>query len=370
MKHSLQFLSRFLFCFFLLILSNSVWAENQHYVSHVNINLYPRKILKHHKDATISIGDLHGNAQKLLYFLISNNIVQSSGKDYKSFSKIYKKSPTEITPEDLVRFREIIDSLVINHDNKLMFLGDDLSDRGMNDYYTLYIFKKLDESKVNFKVVLSNHGNFFIRTYERPEQSFSINPYGEGQYEDVVRSMLNMGKFIERGLITQQSVIEILERNYFKHIVLPGVVVDKANSELTIYSHAPIDVSMLLSLGKDLHVVFMDDNFSHLVHGLDGINKKIQMWISKKEFTSHYNRLKDTHKLLHSPSYLEEVIWNRDYSILNRDYEPENKSYKVNYVHGHDSAPNVFDLDNEFGKGDDNDIGAYAIHVSTPISST
>ena len=121
---------------------------------------------------------------------------------------------------------------------------------------------------------------------------------------------------------------------------------------------------MLVSLANDLKVPFNDADLSGLKRSLDGINKQITQWIMSNTFSLHYNELNEEHKKLNTPSPLKQVLWNRDYTILERDAQPERKSYTVNYVHGHDSMPNVFNLDNLFGKGSDQYKGPYAIYVT------
>lgn len=337
---------------------------NELQISHVNLTKYPENITVQAPGVEVTIGDLHGNALKLLNFLIRNDIVKITKEDYKLFVNIYKTRPDELTVKDLTFFHAILDGAVINPQHKVRFLGDDLCDRGMNDYYTLHIYKKLDTAGVPFDVVLSNHGNFFISAYERPDQSFSFNPYGDGENESTVQSMLHLGRIIDRGIVEKQSILDIIQNHYLKHIVLPGYIINKQKNSITVYSHAPIDLVMLSELAKDLNTPFNDTNLNELARSLDNINRQIQQWILSNTFTEHYKELNEAHKKTNTASPLKEVLWNRDYTILKRDFEPKNKPYFVNYVHGHDSMPNVFDLDNLFGKGDENYKGAYAIHVT------
>lgn len=337
---------------------------NELQVSQVNLEQYPDQITVQDSGVEVTIGDLHGNSLKLLNFLIRNDVIKISKEDYKLFVKIYQKSPDDLSSKDLAFFQVILNSAEINPHHKIRFLGDDLCDRGMNDYYTLSIYQKLDTAGVPFDVVLSNHGNFFISAYERPEQSFSFNPYGEGENESTVQSMLHLGKIIDRGIVEKQHIVEIIQNHYLKHLVLPGYTLNKQKNEITLYSHAPIDIAMLSNLAKDLNLPFNDTNLFELSKSLDGINEHVKQWILSNTLTAHYNELNEAHKKANTLSPLKQVLWNRDYTILHRDYNPTNKSYTVNYVHGHDSLPNVFNLDNMFGKGSDHYKGPYAIHLT------
>lgn len=337
---------------------------NELQVSQVNLEQYPDQITVQDTGVEVTIGDLHGNSLKLLNFLIRNDVVKISREDYKLFVKIYQKSPDDLSKKDLAFFQIILNSADINPHHKIRFLGDDLCDRGMNDYYTLSIYQKLDAAGVPFDIVLSNHGNFFISAYERPKQSFSYNPYGEGDNESTVQSMLYLGKLIDRGIVEKQHILEIIQNHYLKHLVLPGYTVNKQKNEITLYSHAPVDIAILSELAKDLNLSFNDANLFELSQSLDGINGQIKQWILSNTLTAHYNELNEIHKKTSTANPLKQVLWNRDYTILHRDYKPINKSYAVNYVHGHDSLPNILNLDNMLGKGSDHYKGPYAIHLT------
>ncbi|WP_280524230.1 Dot/Icm T4SS effector Wip [Legionella quateirensis] len=337
---------------------------NELQINHVNLKKYPEHITVHEPGVEVTIGDLHGNALKLLNFLIRNDVVKITKEDYNLFVSIYEKSPDDLTVKDLAYFQVLLNAAKINSQHKIRFLGDDLCDRGMNDYYTLQLYKKLDMAGVPFDVVLSNHGNFFLSAYERPEQSFSFNPYGEGENESTVQSMLHLGRIIDRGIIERQDVLDIIQNHYLKHLVFPGYTHNKQKNELTVYSHAPIDLGILAELAKDLKTPYNDSNLAELTKGFDSINHQIHQWIMSRTFTVHYNQLNEDHKKSNTQSPIKQVLWNRDYTILHRDHEPTGKHFFVNYVHGHDSMPNVFNLDNLFGKGNDNYTGPYAIHVT------
>ncbi|HAT8917499.1 TPA: Dot/Icm T4SS effector WipC [Legionella pneumophila] len=351
-------------CFFSQSFAEQEKPYNELYVKQANLKQYPREINSYPPGVEITIGDLHGNALKLLYFLIRNDVIKIDKEDYKLFVNIYQKNPNELTTKDLSFFQIIVNSAEINTQHKIRFLGDDLCDRGMNDYYTLVIYKKLDQANVPFEVILSNHGNFFLTAYERPEQSFNYNPYGEGENESTVQSMLNMGRLIDRGLIDKQDILEMIQYHYLKHIVLPGYTHNKDKNELTIYTHAPIDLEIISALANDLQVPFKDSNLYELTKSLDAINSKIKQWILSNTFTRHYKELNEAHNQTNTPSPIKQILWNRDYSILDRHANPNNKPYGINYVHGHDSMPNVFDLDNLFGKGEDFYQGPYAVHIT------
>jgi hypothetical protein len=355
--------------FVLISLSQQAFTQdnkpyNELSVKQINLKSYPEETHHYSTNIEVTIGDLHGNALKLMNFLIRNDVLKLSKEDYKLFVSIYQKTPTELSKRDLDIFNVILNSAELNKQHKLRFLGDDLCDRGMNDYYTLRLYKAMDIAGVPFEIVLSNHNHFFISAYEKPEQSFLESPDGRGDNLHLFQSMLNMGRIIEKGLINKQEVLDIIQNNYLKHLALPGYTLNQDKNEITLYTHAPIDLAILASLAKDLNVPYNETSLHELGKSLDGINNQIKQWIIGNTLNAHYKELNELHKTSNTLSPLTQILWNRNYSILNRDEKPHSKAYTINYVHGHDSMPNVFDLDNLLGKSLSLFKGPYAIHIT------
>ncbi len=373
----MYFMLKLIFILFLVIHNVTIFGSeepsknndkpyHQHEITTADLNIYPQIINNNLPNNTeITIGDLHGNTQKLVYFLIKNNVVIISNNDYQDFIKIYKTPAELLSKEDIINFNKIINKFVFNTKYKLRFLGDDLADRGMNDYYTLKIFKALDEAFVKFEITPSNHNKFFLEAYERNQQSFDYNPYGPGRYENIVRSMLNLGKIISNNLIDKQEVLDIVKNNYLKHLVLPGITVNNKKNEITIYTHAPIDLNIIRNLAISLDLEYKDHDLAAITSSINAINSKIKSWIINRQLSSQYNELLNKHKIQNNPCPLEQILWNRNYSILNCVNHLENKPYTINYVHGHDSLPTMINLDNTFGKGDNNDKGSYAVYITS-----
>jgi hypothetical protein len=58
------------------------------------------------EDCQLTIGDLHGNGLKLMYFLVRQNVIDLDESDYLRFAEIYLKDVDGITKEDLKTFEE------------------------------------------------------------------------------------------------------------------------------------------------------------------------------------------------------------------------------------------------------------------------
>lgn len=356
---------RWIICFFFL--PGLLFATNDELglsINTVDLNTYPKAIKQSSQKSIATIGDLHGNALKLIYFLIQQHALVLSEASYEKLVAIYHKPVEQLTANDLQTFKHIINYAKTNHDTALRFLGDDVSDRGMNDYFTLLVFAKLDRTNVPFKVVISNHGLFFLRAYESAEQSFLKNPYGDARRASIVRSMLNLGRLIERGLVSQNEVIKLIETHYLPHLVLPDFEFDRRVGQITIFTHAPVDLRIIEALAFDLGLPFDKQNVTTLAESMEQMNQLIRSWVASKSFVKNYEHYVGLYQSFDKPSPLKQLLWNRNYTILNRGMPFKNAPYEVFYVHGHDSNAHVIDLDNLLGKSDGHDVGPYAIYTT------
>src|SRR3990167_9276316 len=115
----------------------------------VDIHSYPKieERLALQKGDELTIGDLHGNALKLTYFLIRHQILDVDEKNYRDLVKIYDKKPDDLTAKDLEKFNAILENSRVNPGmGTIRLIGDVLADRGSNDYFTLEILGKLQDT--------------------------------------------------------------------------------------------------------------------------------------------------------------------------------------------------------------------------------
>lgn len=166
----------------------------------VNIKEYPSTLQSPSDEMTL--GDLHGNALRLLHFLVSRGIVQISQEDYERFVNIYyeqsnakiweecerieqeatdrikgftalfhylEKQANHFNFSNIMQFFSILDNItVIDHSRLIRLIGDELADRGSSDLYTLLLLNKLckGETRVPLEILFSNHGAHAIYYYE------------------------------------------------------------------------------------------------------------------------------------------------------------------------------------------------------------
>jgi hypothetical protein len=309
----------------------------------VNIHAYP-KTTPVVEGSQITIGDLHGNALKFLFFLIKHEIVSCDEKQYTSFKEIYQKDTNDLTPEELSSMKTICEQLIVKNKHKICLLGDELADRGQNDYFMLLLFAKLHKESVPMDILLSNHGYTFIESLEKDQGFYSGNPWGDRVYG---RSIHQMQDLINAGMLDKEEIKEIAKTAYLPHLKLLSYTIDSIN-EITLYHHACIDEEVIAKITDTMVVDFNANTVKELSGTIDAINFSFQ----KKWVETHL-----VHKLpknlsgdtIPKSDPIAFLIFNRDYSILNYTQRP----YTVNRVHGHDSSglfvSGIYCLNNSLG---------------------
>ncbi len=340
---------------------NSLVQDNS-----VNLNEFPAldNLYKVDENAQLTLGDLHGNAKKLLYTLVRHDVVRNLKRDdYAQFVQLYNKNNNDISLEDLRWFDDFLDKIEINPQGTIRLIGDELADRGSNDYFTLRLLAKLAQN-TNLAILVSNHSLEFIRAYEKGTPYISENLlWGQAA------SMENLQTLINKGLVNKPDVEQIVSNLYLPKVKLLDYTIDEANQRLAIFSHAPIGIESIEYIAQKLGVTYKDDTLTELAQTIEDINTA---------FTNNYVNTKQIHTLFDNeqcigdPAYADpkiapflHLIWNRNHQ-LNR---PENyKGYKLKFIHGHDIKPStiahrIYNLDNVLGKGSAAQ-GPYHVHFT------
>lgn len=117
----------------------------------------------------VTIGDLHGNALKLIFVLIKEGVLDLPKDCYDYFVDIYNADPIN---KDKVNFfqQHILPYITLKPGaeiTKIRLIGDELADRGGNDYFTLKILQKLKQllPRNALEIIISNHGTGFLKYY-------------------------------------------------------------------------------------------------------------------------------------------------------------------------------------------------------------
>jgi len=341
-------------------------------IQSVNIYTYPKLVI-HAKQATqIVLGDLHANAIKLVYSLILHGVVEIAEDDYARLVEIYQCAVDELSDGDLSDFNMIINKMSVKTTthNSLLFLGDELADRGQNDWFILKILHRLHHAGIKFDILLSNHGFEFISAHERETPVFTIKQMNA----ELTASLMNLQKLIDYKLITRSSIDAMLAESYYPHLKLLAYSIDQ--QEINIFSHAPIDLDVIKNIAFQFQlddVEYHDETMFALANTIDDINQEFKQRVQDKcvnELVRGQTRAQREAGFLNDP--INFLIWNRNQRHLKRDLI--HQGYRVLYVHGHDSTAtkemNVLNLDNFLGKALVCHRGPYVVLTTTGCSFT
>lgn len=252
-----------------------------------DLDAYP--LLTPSKADEFTLGDLHGNALYLMYFLLKVGVLQIDQENYQTFAEIYHKPQDEINESDFEKFRQLIATATVVDDKKIRFLGDMLADRGKNDYFTLKILELLHKGGVDFNILLSNHGAEFLFHYE---QQGLDKPYVSNMGETFCASLTGLSNSIAKGHVSKAECDDLVKKVYRPRLVAldytrsrDDVAVDQ------LYSHAPVDLALCKRMATELDLVFHDATSSTRKASIDAINQKMSEIIQKGELHLYFQEV-------------------------------------------------------------------------------
>ena len=257
------------------------------------------------------------------------------------------------------QFHEFLEQLQVKDKNTaIRLIGDELADRGSNDYFTLKIFKLLHQQQVRLHIVLSNHGVEFIRAYEL--ESFQPVKAQNVIADTQKASLMGLKFFLDHHLISKSNLLALINTTYKSTLKLLDYTI--SHEGITLYTHAPVRFDTLAKIARRLGVVYLDQNKEALGLTIDKINTKFAEIVTKNEVHTLYhkgqiNQLSQMSADEINRFPLSYLIWNR----WDKDKETLNArpsvihGYTCHYVHGHDDyitpLPHIYNLDTVSGKG-------------------
>lgn len=221
------------------------------FTKEVDLKLYPLDITLLPKEQTrqLVLGDLHGNAIKLINILIREGVLKLSESQYHMMYEIYHKDPHIVNTEDLANFANILNNADIDSNVTCLFLGDTLADRGMNDYYTLFIYEKLVTNNIKFNIIYSNHDVEFLIQYQAGFDQPNATIF-QDQYHAFGTSLTNMQALVADEKIDVSAVNRLVATCYLPHLCL--IAAEQTTHEqqpcTLVFTHAPITPNQLLDL--------------------------------------------------------------------------------------------------------------------------
>lgn len=349
-------------------------GKQTEYVNILTLPLYDNT-LPADAGAQITIGDLHANTIMLLFFLVKHGVITNlTVAQYKKLQAIYFASSSV---DDVGRFDSnlkefclILDKLRFKNNGAVVrLIGDELADRGRNDYLTLKVLEKLKENKITVEILISNHSIEFITACEKKSEPFR----SENLYSIHASSMFSVQNAIEKSQsVTREAIFKLYNETYKSMLKAISYTLNADQTEITLYSHAPIDLKAVQALATIFNVTYNDESAITLAQSIEAINVVFQTYVAentlhtlcpKAVISAAYN---DQNPDI-SSAPLVYMMWNRLYGGLDRSPQSKKGAYRICYVHGHDShgcdGQNVVNLDGVLGKPEIV-TGSYAILYS------
>jgi len=340
-----------------------------------DITEYPDPIIPLPKGAKIdlAVGDLHGNALKLVYFLIKHGVLEISREDYarlvKSYQGIEKIKLDQVMNKKVPlynhtkTFRQIIKKATVNNNERIIMIGDEVCDRGALDPLQLDEFELLHKNEIDFEILLSNHGIEFILALERIKKGETKRFFAKHLHPLQSCSMRRMQALIDSNILKMDDIMSQVEEVYLPKLKAITYSLDEDSNTIVFYTHAPISMFALCYLAIKLGAKFHWKNARDIADGIDQINEKIAEHV-KNNTLSDILKLEEYNAAVKSGTDIETIMkdypleffmWNRKYEGLIR--LPQWEGINTVYVNGHDRKDPldgngyVFTLDSFFGMG-------------------
>jgi len=374
-----------------------------------NVYEYPRHQFE--PKQSITLGDVHGNVIKLLHFLISYSIVdfnEDPQQHYAEMVRLYEEmgqidvaelrdrqrvisqikgyanksgsiseqeqaelaslnsqlteldeelqEQTEKMSKNIAEFNSLLAKLSVKNAGVLVHLiGDEMADRGSNDYYTLKMLRFLRENQVELSIKLSNHSNEFILFYEQlanPEAA-AQNPFVNPRQ---VPSVIRLQHLIECQLVSEQEFSELVDV-YKPCLKVLDYHLDEKG--ITLFSHAPIAYAAIPQMANNSGVVFDDSSKEALALSIDKINHKVAELVKENRLFEMFGSMEinaDNRYQVLAKYPLSYIAWTRwDNTQEEKALRPNTiNGYQVQFVHGHDKfisdKSHINNLDTVSGK--------------------
>lgn len=317
----------------------------------VDLMKYPQKVDINlvNENNQLTIGDLHGNALRLINFLIRHRVIEMEKENYMLFRNIYIKRSDDLQLIDITNFKTILKNSRVNLNaaKTIRLIGDELCDRGKNDYFTLKVLEKLGKSGMSTEILFSNHGSGFLNAYtqkiKRKLSNLKFQWWEESGFSpEFDNSLRKMGKLIKKGLVDEKEIEQIVENHYKPNIKAISYTVDKTGSppSITLFTHAPVGFETIREMATLYGVTYRANNIDAFCKTIDAINNKFSHELMANKLSSHLNYRKDLGKGEVPISFpLVRLIWNRCMNFFDHDVVPEISQRAINNI----ELPMTFD---------------------------
>jgi hypothetical protein len=224
-------------------------------------------------------------------------------------------------------------------------IGDVMADRGSCDYLTLKLLAKLADSGVQVEILLSNHDYEFIMNCERIHQEEETKRLQETAPDDVempcfgsvlghiqTASMYKLNTILTSETSTFAEIWQLYHAAYKPTLKAVSYSIDEEKNAITIYTHAPTDLSTIENLAKKMNVPYHADTIQALAMTIDAINVEFKEYVDNNMVNTLFNddairfflnrEVNEAFKIEYYP--VEQLTNNRACDKLNR---PEKASH-------------------------------------------
>lgn len=319
-------------------------------ICETNLAHYPTQIFETEHTKEVTVGDLHGNAIKLIHFLIQHEGMHMSAKDYSALYQIYKKN--NLILKDLEIFQNILERTRFDSALPLVrLMGDVLSDRGSNDYLTLLVLKRMKHAHINYRIIFSNHDQVALEAFDKR----GVLDYDNFKFYPAQQCSLNrMSALVKSGVLVKAEVDDLIDEVYRPYVYLLDDTV--VTGGLILYTHAPMGFDILKTLAHAFEVAYIGDSIDSFKHCIDEINQKAQAAIKAHRFSEA--------PMCGVNGEVYRFVWARE---ATRAYPTQ---FSVQNVHGHtgptgeDWPAHLINLDNSLlGKSPEANQGTYQVYT-------
>lgn len=275
----------------------------------------------------IAWGDLHGDSIKLLYLLVSHGLMSISVEDYATLTELFSRKPEQFDKDDLITMLNIIElpRSRMHRGAKLILIGDEVCDRGNNDLFTLILLEKMNSEKLNFEILLSNHGMAFFLSRANNDTLTDIHPNQATSYLNYLKLKNKLHKSLGAKFDEfHEEIITGYQSKLRPIAYLEGIV----------FVHAPSGYELFENLDRVFFEIPDDISNTKTKKLIQLIRKKIKSMSMEEIIERIGEEVEDTPRGKRPPKFFFRYItWNRD--MFNVKLFPS----KNQVVHGHSMTP-------------------------------
>ena len=252
------------------------------------------------------------------------------------------------------RFQKFLSKIEIKDNSALVrLIGDEVADRGSNDYFTLKMLGLLKDNNVQVTIIISNHGREFVTAYENLFTKGEFTPQNDIQSRQIP-SFHHLKLLIDEKIVSQDEITDLINRAYKPTLKLLDYT--QYQDVIRIFTHAPVTFDIIHKLAVSLDLNYNDSSKENLGATIHDINNKFQT-IVRENRVHEYCHFRMGHESDSQNHPFLNLIWNRWDNIKDNDIgarPPIVNGFHVNYIHGHDSHQSqwvqVTNLDTICGK--------------------